>query len=96
MNKRTFCALLFAMLAFAADSYDKGPVTVEISRDAGIWGNTLVRDITLLSAPKGINTNAVTFAPLPRGGRFIYLPKDAEKPTSLVFRPPRGFMLILK
>lgn len=85
-------------VAFAAGSYDKGPVTVSVPKDAGIWGTSPKQDIVLISAPKGINTNVIEFAQMPRpSGTFVYLPEGAENPTSLVFRyRPRGLALILK
>ncbi len=85
-------------VAFAAGSYDKGPVTVSVPKDAGIWKASARQDVVLLSAPNGINTNVIEFAQMPRSsGTFVYLPEGAENPTSLVFRyKPRGFALILK
>ena len=85
-------------VAFAAGSYDKGPVTVSVPKDAGIWKASARQDVVLISAPKGINTNVIEFAQMPRSsGTFVYLPEGAENPTSLVLRyRPRGLALILR
>ena len=85
-------------VAFTVGSHDKGPVTVSVPKDAGIWKASARQDVVLISAPKGINTNVIEFAQMPRSsGTFVYLPEGAENPTSLVFRyRPRGTVLILK
>ncbi len=85
-------------VAFAAGSYDKGRVSVSVPSDAGIWKATEKQDVVLLSAPKGINTAVIDFAPLPRtSGQFVYLPENATTPTSLVLRfKPKGLIVIYK
>ena len=85
-------------VAFAASSYGEGPVTVSVPKDAEIWSESSWAETTLISAPKGINTNVIRFAELKRpGGSFLYLPEGTDNPTSLVFRLRKpGFILILK
>lgn len=75
-----------------------GTVEVSVPDDAQVWKGASC-DFALIDAPKGINTNNVTFSTGRRtNGTFIWTTTDGiANPTGLKFRVRnKGLMLILK
>ena len=85
-------------VAFETSTSETGPIVISVPRGAPVWRAKQRVESVLIDAPRGINTNAVRLAGLRRTtAEFEFLPTDADRPTSLVFRyGPRGLALILK